>query len=136
MLYRIQTLYLLISIFIYSFFIYFLCFLNKKIISFFYFHLYLKKTILIFIIICLFLSILSFFLFKKKKLQIFFNEINILTNIIHVIILFFSCYQLNMNIYILIMFIFFILLCICILYITNKAIKKDIELIDSINRIR
>ncbi|WP_185857423.1 DUF4293 family protein [Blattabacterium cuenoti] len=135
MLYRIQTLYLLISIFIYSFLIYFLCSLNKKITDFFDFHLYLKETILIFIIICLFLSILSFFLFKEKKLQIFFNKINILANTIHVIILFFSCYQLNVNIYIFIMFIFFIL-CIYILYITNRAIKKDIELIDSINRIR
>lgn len=134
MLYRIQTLYLLISIFIYSVFICFLYSLKKKnITDFFNFNFYLKKTILIFLIICLFLSILSFFLFKKKKLQIFFNKINILVNTIHLLIFFFSYSQLNK--YTLIMFLLFIL-CICILYLTNRAIKKDIELIDSINRIR
>ncbi|WP_185871746.1 DUF4293 family protein [Blattabacterium cuenoti] len=123
MLYRIQTLYLLISIFIYSVLIYF-------------FNFYLKKTNLICLItivcICLFLSILSFFLFKKRKFQIFINKINILSNIIYILILFYT----QLNKYLLIIFFFFILLCIYILYLTNKAIKGDIELIDSINRIR
>ncbi|BBA17057.1 DUF4293 family protein [Blattabacterium cuenoti] len=136
MLYRIQTLYLLISIFIYSIFIYFLCFLNNKninIIDFSKWIFPLKKTILIFLIICLFLSVLSFSLFHKKRLQIIFNKINIFINAIHKIILFFSYSQWNK--YILIMFLFFVL-SITILYLTNKTIKKDIELIDSINRIR
>ncbi|WP_341660818.1 DUF4293 family protein [Blattabacterium cuenoti] len=133
MLYRIQTLYLLISIFIYSILIYFLCFLNKNIMDFFECHFFFKKTILIFLIICLFLSILSFFFFHQKKLQIFFNKINILTNTIHEGILFFSCSKWNK--YTLIMFLFFIL-CICFLYLTNRAIKKDIKLINSIKRIR
>ncbi|QIK16855.1 DUF4293 domain-containing protein [Blattabacterium sp. DPU] len=133
MLYRIQTLYSLISIFIYSVFIYFL--LNhENITDFFYLNLYLKKIILFIIIICLFISILSFLLFNRNKLQIFCNKINILTNTSYVIILFFSYTQLN-KYTTLIMFLFFIL-CICILYLTNKAIKKDIKLIDSINRIR
>ncbi|WP_341658588.1 DUF4293 family protein [Blattabacterium cuenoti] len=133
MLYRIQTLYLLISIFIYSIFICFLCSLNKNIMDFFECHFFFKKTILIFLIICLFLSILSFFFFHQKKLQIFFNKMNILTNTIHEGFLFFSCSKWNK--YTLIMFLFFIL-CICLLYLTNRAIKKDIELINSINRIR
>jgi|GEM_PF-6743962 hypothetical protein len=131
MLYRIQTLYLLISIFIYSIIIYFSF---NLIIDFFYFNL--KKTIQLFIITCLFLSTLSFFLFKKKKLQIFLNKINILVNIIHglKLTLFFSCGQLNQTTLILLLITF----CTCILLCisANIAIKKDIELISSINRIR
>ncbi|WP_341657781.1 DUF4293 family protein [Blattabacterium cuenoti] len=133
MLYRIQTLYLLLSIFIYSILIYFLCSLNKNLMDFLECHFFFKKTILIFLIICLFLSILSFFFFYQKKLQIFFNKINILTNTIYEGILFFSCSKWNK--YTLIIFLFFIL-CIYLLYLTNKAIKKDIKLINSINRIR
>ncbi|WP_341656481.1 DUF4293 family protein [Blattabacterium cuenoti] len=133
MLYRLQTVYLLISIFIYSILIYFLCYLNKDLMDFLECNSFFKKKFLIFLIICLFLSILSFFFFFKKKLQIFFNKINILTNTIYEGILFFSCSKWNK--YTLIIFLFFIL-CICILYLTNRAIKKDIELINSINRIR
>ncbi|WP_185856850.1 DUF4293 family protein [Blattabacterium cuenoti] len=133
MLYRIQTLCLLISIFIYSILIYFLCSLNKNLMDFFEWNFYFKKTILIFLIICLFLSTLSFFFFHQKKLQIFFNKINILINTIHEGFLFFSFSQWNK--YTLIMFLLFIL-CISLLYLTNRTIKKDIELINSINRIR
>ncbi|WP_185861372.1 DUF4293 family protein [Blattabacterium cuenoti] len=118
MLYRIQSLYLLISIFIYSFSIYF----------------FYKKQIIIFTIICLLLSILSFLFFNKKKLQIYLNKINILSNIIHVIIIFFSYSYYDK--YTLCLILFFLLLCIYILFMANRAIKKDIELIDSINRIR
>nr|WP_185867248.1 DUF4293 family protein [Blattabacterium cuenoti] len=126
MLYRIQTLYLLISIFIYSVFIYFLS-------DFLYFNLYLKKIVFIFMIPCLFLSILSFSLFKKKKIQIFLNKINILANTIHVLFLIFSCFQLKLISTIMFILLFF---SIYFLYMANKAIRKDIELIDSINRIR
>ncbi|WP_341662725.1 DUF4293 family protein [Blattabacterium cuenoti] len=134
MLYRIQTLYLLISIFIYSILIYFLCFLNKNLMDFLGCNFFFKKFFLIFLIICLFLSILSFFFFYKKKIQIFLNKVNILINTIHEGILFFSCSN-KWNKYTFIMFLFFIL-CICFLYLTNRAIKKDIKLINSINRIR
>ncbi|WP_185863903.1 DUF4293 family protein [Blattabacterium cuenoti] len=133
MLYRIQTLYLLISIFIYSLLIYFLCFFNKNLMDFLECNFLKKKFFLIFLIICLFLSILSFFFFHQKKIQIFLNKINILTNTIYEGILFFSCSKWNK--YTFIMFLFFIL-CICFLYLTNRAIKKDIKLINSINRIR
>ncbi|WP_185849331.1 DUF4293 family protein [Blattabacterium cuenoti] len=138
MLYRIQTLYLFISIFIYFVFIYFLYPLNinfnQNLIDFFYLYLCLKKIIRMILIICLSLSIFSFFLFKKKKLQIFINKINILFNTIHVLILFFSDYQLNK--YEFSSIITLLSLCICVLCMSNIAIKKDIKLIDSINRIR
>ncbi|AFJ90571.1 DUF4293 family protein [Blattabacterium sp. (Blaberus giganteus)] len=136
MLYRIQTLYLFISIFIYSVFIYFLYSFNinkKNLAYFFYLNSYFKNIIIIFIIICLFLSILSFLFFKKKKLQIYLNKINILVNIL-VLILFFS-YSYYHTLYSIII-LFPMILCIYILWISNIAIKKDIELIDSINRIR
>ncbi|WP_185859420.1 DUF4293 family protein [Blattabacterium cuenoti] len=127
MLYRIQTLYLFISILIYSVFLYYF-----RTIFF-----SLKKTISVFLIICLILSILSFLFFKKKKFQIFMNQINMLINSIHLILFFYQSNQ-----YIILkreMSIFFVLLCFCsiwILYMANKAIKKDIELIDSMSRIR
>ncbi|WP_238784204.1 DUF4293 family protein [Blattabacterium cuenoti] len=82
---------------------------------------------------CLFLSILSFSLFKKKKIQIFLNKINILANTIHVLFLIFSCFQLKLISTIMFILLFF---SIYFLYMANKAIRKDIELIDSINRIR
>ncbi len=125
MLYRIQTLYLFISILIYSVFLYYFCSIFFK----------EKKMIFVFLIICFILSVSSLLFFKKKKLQIFMNKINMLANSVYLILFF---YQSN----ILLkreMSLFFVLLCFCsiwILYMANKAIKKDIELIDSMSRIR
>ncbi|WP_238783963.1 DUF4293 family protein [Blattabacterium cuenoti] len=91
--------------------------------------------IFVFLIICFILSVSSLLFFKKKKLQIFMNKINMLANSVYLILFF---YQSN----ILLkreMSLFFVLLCFCsiwILYMANKAIKKDIELIDSMSRIR
>ncbi|WP_185872319.1 DUF4293 family protein [Blattabacterium cuenoti] len=128
MLYRIQTLYLIISIFIYSIYLYY--YYNYNINTFNTFN-FISKTIFIFL--CLILSILNILFFKKKKLQIFMNKINILLNSINLILLFNQKIFLKKNIYL------FFILCICnilVLYICNKKIKKDIELIDSMNRIR
>ncbi|WP_238858481.1 DUF4293 family protein [Blattabacterium cuenoti] len=123
--YRIQSFYLFISIVLSNISLY--LYLQKKNPFF------LKKILLIFLIICLFLSICSFLSFKKRKLQIFLNSFNILLNSIIFIlkIIFFSYYPsfflIKMN--------FFILLSILFLYLSNKSIKKDLELIYSMNRI-
>ncbi|WP_185866118.1 DUF4293 family protein [Blattabacterium cuenoti] len=125
MLYRIQTLYLFISVLIYSVFLYY----------FFPFLFSFKRTIFVFLIICLIISILSLLSFKKKKFQILMNQINIIINSIHLILFFYQSNQLLKRK----MALFFVLLCfcsICILYMANKAIRKDIELIDSMSRIR
>ncbi|ACY40524.1 hypothetical protein BLBBGE_519 [Blattabacterium sp. (Blattella germanica) str. Bge] len=130
MLYRIQTLYLFISILIYSISLYYFrfIFLTSNFFS-------LKKTIFIFLIIGFILSLLSLLFFKKKKLQIFMNKTNILAISTNLILF---LYQFNQSILKEIS-LFFVSLCfcsMCVLYMANKAIKKDIELIDSMSRIR
>ncbi|WP_185869714.1 DUF4293 family protein [Blattabacterium cuenoti] len=131
MIYRIQTLYLLLSVFIYSIIIYFYLYpvySIKEIKKYFF----LEKIILI---LCIVLCFFSFILFKKRKWQIYINKIHIIlcnTNFILNIFIFYHIIEYK----------FIILLCSCniiityFLYISNKAIKKDIELINSIYRIR
>ncbi|WP_185856226.1 DUF4293 family protein [Blattabacterium cuenoti] len=137
MLYRIQTIYLVISIFISSLSFYFYpVFQNKKEIKYPFF--VFDKAIFIFLIVCIALSICSFLSFQKRKLQILFNCINILLNsIIFIVILFVSFYQSNKSfLFLRKMNLFLTFLSIWIFYFSNKYIKKDIELINSINRIR
>ncbi|WP_185869145.1 DUF4293 family protein [Blattabacterium cuenoti] len=123
MLYRIQTLYLFISIFIYSVYLYYF------LIIFTYNFFFLRK---IFVLICLILSILSILSFKRKKLQIFMNKTNILVTGISLITFFYPSCKIKISV-------FFVFLCLCnifFLWMANKGIKKDIKLIDSMNRIR
>ncbi|WP_185876935.1 DUF4293 family protein [Blattabacterium cuenoti] len=131
MLYRIQTLYLFISVLIYSIYLY-------------YFHFTTINTInysIIFVILSLILSILSLLFFKKKKIQIFINKINLLVTNINLILIFYQLFfQLNQfNSIQKKPFFILLFICICnilVLYTANKKIKEDIMLIDSINRIR
>ncbi|WP_185858624.1 DUF4293 family protein [Blattabacterium cuenoti] len=124
MLYRKQTLYSLISIFIYSFSLYF------------YPHIFIHSKKIVFIILCLILSFLSFFSFKNRKYQILMNKINIFLNSTHFILIIFFSYKQFIKEF---LFLFIVLSCFCntwILFLANKAIKKDLEFIQSINRIR
>ncbi|AER40554.1 MAG: DUF4293 family protein [Flavobacteriales bacterium] len=127
MFYRIQTFYLFLSVLISSISLYY--YPNTQIHPFF-----LDKIFFTFIIICLILSILSILLFKKKSIQIFCNYLNIIINSTTFLsIIFISCYQNKLlrktNLFLLLSMILF-------LSLSNKAIKKDLELIHSINRIR
>ncbi|WP_113738448.1 DUF4293 family protein [Blattabacterium clevelandi] len=138
MLYRIQTFYLFLSIFISSISLYVYSYQQKEIKNYFF----LDKIFLIFLIITLILSIVSLLFFKKKEIQIFCNCLNILINSATLIyILFFSYYYkyflIKKNIIILILILSILrLLTILFLYLSNQKIKKDIELIRSMNRIR
>ncbi len=128
MLYRIQTLYSLISIFIYSIALYYYAKIERK------YSILLNKTVLYIFIICLVLSVISLLFFKNRQVQLLLNKINIAINAINfIMIIFFSfLHYYKLNRYIL----FIIFSSIYILKKTNKSIKKDIELIDSVNRIR
>ncbi|AWU39452.1 hypothetical protein CPU2_115 [Blattabacterium punctulatus CPU2] len=133
MLYRIQTFYLFLSILIssISLYLYVYYYQQKEIKNSFF----IDKIFLIFLIITFILSIISLLFFKKKEIQIFCNCLNILINSATLIyILFFSYYYkyflIKKNLIIL------ILSTMLFLYLSNKKIKKDIELIRSMNRIR
>lgn len=131
-----QTLYSLISIAIYFLALYFYDEIKTKHCTL------LNKIILCILILCLILSISSLFFLKKMQIQLLLNKINIAMNIINsiTILVFSSFYYYRLNISIFYqrkMYIFFIIfLSISILKKTNKLIKKDIKLIESINRIR
>ncbi|AEU09527.1 DUF4293 family protein [Blattabacterium sp. (Cryptocercus punctulatus) str. Cpu] len=133
MLYRIQTFYLFLSILIssISLYLYVYYYQQKEIKNSFF----IDKIFLIFLIITFILSIISLLFFKKKKIQIFCNCLNILINSATLIyIIFFSYYYkyflITKNLIIL------ILSTMLFLYLSNKKIKKDIKLIRSMNRIR
>ncbi|WP_185882000.1 DUF4293 family protein [Blattabacterium cuenoti] len=135
MFYRIQTFYLFISILVSSISLHFYSYSKKYIKHSFFL---LDRFILIVMITCLILSILSFLFFQKKKLQIFFNSINILFNsTTFILILICSCFQSNKYFFISRKTnLFLTFLSICFLYLSSKAIKNDIKLIHSMDRIR
>ncbi|WP_185862795.1 DUF4293 family protein [Blattabacterium cuenoti] len=135
MFYRIQTFYLFISILVSSISLHFYPYSKKYIKHSFFL---LDRFILIVIITCLILSILSFLFFQKKKLQIFFNSLNILfSSTTFILILIFSCFQSNKYFFLSRKTnLFLTFLSICFLYLSSKAIKNDIKLIHSMDRIR
>ncbi|WP_238784284.1 DUF4293 family protein [Blattabacterium cuenoti] len=97
---------------------------------------FIDKVIFIFLIVCLILSICSFLSFKMRKLQIVLNSINIVFNsATFILILFFSFYHKSFLVFRKTN-LFLILFSVCIFYFSNRSIKKDIKLINSINRIR
>ncbi|AWU43897.1 hypothetical protein DM815_02585 [Blattabacterium sp. (Cryptocercus kyebangensis)] len=136
MLYRIQTFYLFLSILISSTSLYIYSYEQKEIKNSFF----LDKIFLIFLIIALILSIISLLSFQKKEIQILCNNLNILINsATFIYILFFSYYYKYFLIkknFILLILSLLILSTILFLYLSNKEIKRDIESIRSMNRIR
>ncbi|WP_185851089.1 DUF4293 family protein [Blattabacterium cuenoti] len=133
MLYRKQSFYVLISIIISYFSLYFYPYSKKNIKNIF------DVILLLFIIICLILSITSFLLFKRKKIQLIINRLNILVHFsLFILIVFFSYYQFNKINFLLLRKrnLFLILLSVYLLYLSNKRIRRDIELINSMDRIR
>ncbi|WP_185873396.1 DUF4293 family protein [Blattabacterium cuenoti] len=132
---RIQSLYLSISILFYSLSVSFL--FNDRVIR----YNRLQNLSMLLTILCIILSLSSIFLFKKKKIQLILNNLNIILNTISFLIIlffldseyyssFFYAKKINFSL------IIFLFSCNILLYITNRAIIKDIKIIDSINRIR
>jgi len=127
MIQRVQNLYLfLIIVFniIYTI-------LNIKGFVFFpSFSLFNFVTIYFYLIPLFSLTILSLIFYKRRNKQLFFNKINLMFNF--ALLLLFLIDSLILFDFFYLIFIFNLLL----LIISNKAIKKDEDLINSIDRIR
>ena len=144
MIQRIQTLYLLLAGVISLGFIFvFSLWTNTKGVEYFaldlfYESLIILKVIPILFVLSGFLSLISLFLFKNRKNQFILNRINILINL----------FLLGVLIYHLLMLsgetqvsekgigVFLPVVVIVLLAIANKAIKKDEDLVKSVDRLR
>ena len=129
MIQRIQTIFLLFNFFylliIYIFFD----------IKFFAVTIFDHEILIeIYIISCLIITFISILLFKKRFAQLFSNKIQIFLHIIYFLIIsieFFVSGSLNFFTKLLIP-----IICLIFIFFANKFIKKDEDLIKSIDRIR
>ena len=129
MIQRIQTVFLLFNFFylliIYLFFD----------IKFFAVTIFDHEILIeIYIISCLIITSTSILLFKKRFAQLFINKIQIFLHIIYFLIIaieFFVSESFNSFTKLLIP-----IICLIFIFLANKFIKKDEDLIKSIDRIR
>ena len=129
MIQRIQTVFLLFNFFylliIYLFFD----------IKFFAVTIFDHEILIeIYIISCLIITSISILLFKKRFAQLFSNKIQIFLHIIYFLIIaieFFVSESFNSFTKLLIP-----IICLIFIFLANKFIKKDEDLIKSIDRIR
>ena len=129
MIQRIQTVFLLFNFFylliIYLFFD----------IKFFAVTIFDHEILIgIYIFSCLIITAISILLFKKRFAQLFSNKIQIFLHIIYFLIIaidFFVSESFNSFIKLLIP-----IICLIFIFLANKFIKKDEDLIKSIDRIR
>ena len=129
MIQRIQTVFLLFNFF-YLLIIYLFFDLKFFAVTIFY-H---KILIEIYIISCLIITSISILLFKKRFAQLFSNKIQIFLHVIYSLIItieFFVAESFNSFTKLLIP-----ILCLIFIFLANKFIKKDEDLIKSIDRIR
>lgn len=135
MLYRIQTIYLIFVFIIYCLSLIKIPFIfdsNRLINNY--------KNITLYYNLIIILLLITIFSYKNRKLQIFFNKINIILNII---LFLFFCYKLfffqKNYLYTyryIILYNIIPILSIIFLILSNKYIKKDLIIIKSIDRIR
>ncbi|MDG2147289.1 MAG: DUF4293 family protein [Flavobacteriaceae bacterium] len=131
MIQRIQTVFLLLNFF-YLLIIY--LFFDPKFFAVTIFDHEILIGIEIYIISCLIITSISILLFKKRFAQLFSNKIQIFLHIIYSLIItiefvvsesFNSFTKLSIPI-----------ICLIFIFLANKFIKKDEDLIKSIDRIR
>ena len=129
MIQRIQTVFLLFNFF-YLLVIY--LFFDLK---FFAVTIFDHKILIeIYIFSCLIITAISILLFKKRFAQLFINKIQIFLHIIYFLIIaieFFVSESFNSFTKLLIP-----IICLIFIFLANKFIKKDEDLIKSIDRIR
>ena len=144
MIQRIQSLYLFISAvislgltFVFS------LWKNVKDIEYFVMNLFIEKAIDFKIIPILFilsglLSVISIFLFKKRKNQFVINRFNILINLILLGVLIYHLLTLSGDTQVSEKGIGVVLpiVVVVLLVMANKAIKKDEDLVKSVDRLR
>lgn len=127
MIQRVQNLYLFLIIFLNTIY----CILNLSGFIFFpSITLFSFVNIFFYLSILFSLTFLSLIFYKRRTKQLFFNKINLIFNFILLLLL--SIDNLFSFDFLYIIFIFNLFL----LIISNKGIKKDEDLIQSIDRIR
>ncbi|MGB5363534.1 MAG: DUF4293 domain-containing protein [Aureibaculum sp.] len=144
MIQRIQTLYLLLAgvislglIFVFS------LWTNTKGVEYFALDLFnesliILKVIPILFVLSGFLSLISLFLFKNRKNQFILNRINILINLFLLGVLIYHLLTLSGETQVSEkgIGVFLPVVVIVLLAIANKAIKKDEDLVKSVDRLR
>ena len=131
MIQRIQTVFLLFNFF-YLLIIY--LFFDPKFFAVTIFDHEILIEIEIYIISCLIITSISILLFKKRFAQLFSNKIQIFLHIIYSLIItieFVVSESFNSFTKLLIP-----IICLIFIFLANKFIKKDEDLIKSIDRIR
>ena len=129
MIQRIQTVFLLFNFF-YLLIIYLFFDLKLFAVTIFDHQILIE----IYIISCLIITSISILLFKKRFAQLFSNKIQIFLHVIYSLIItieFFVAESFNSFTKLLIP-----ILCLIFIFLANKFIKKDEDLIKSIDRIR
>ncbi len=131
MIQRIQTVFLIINFFFLSILYFFLP------LDFFDFNIFNFKTLIevkFYIILCGLLTFLSVLLFKKRTKQLLINKVQIFLHIVYslIIVIDFIIYK-SSNSFINILIPTF---CLIFIFLANKFIKRDEDLIKSIDRIR
>ena len=131
MIQRIQTVFLIINFFFLSILYFFLP------LDFFDFNIFNFKTLIevkFYIILCGLLTFLSVLLFKKRTKQLLINKVQIFLHIAYslIIIIDLIIYK-SSNSFINILIPTF---CLIFIFLANKFIKRDEDLIKSIDRIR
>ncbi len=131
MIQRIQTVFLIINFFFLSILYFFLP------LDFFDFNIFNFKTLIevkFYIILCGLLTFLSILLFKKRTKQLLINKVQIFLHIVYslIIIIDLIIYK-SSNSFINILIPTF---CLIFIFLANKFIKRDEDLIKSIDRIR
>ena len=131
MIQRIQTVFLIINFFFLSILYFFLP------LDFFDFNIFNFKTLIevkFYIILCGLLTFLSVLLFKKRTKQLLINKVQIFLHIVYslIIIIDLIIYK-SSNSFINILIPTF---CLIFIFLANKFIKRDEDLIKSIDRIR
>ena len=129
MIQRIQTVFLLFNFF-YLLIIYLFFDIKFFAVTIFDHEILIK----IYIFSCLIITAISILLFKKRFAQLFINKIQIFLHIIYFLIIaieFFVSESFNSFTKLLIP-----IICLIFIFLANKFIKKDEDLIKSIDRIR
>ena len=131
MIQRIQTVFLIINFFFLSILYFFLP------LDFFDVNIFNLKTLIevkFYIILCGLLTFLSVLLFKKRTKQLLINKIQIFLHIIYslIIIIDFTVYKSSNSLINMLIPTF----CLIFISLANKFIKRDEDLIKSIDRIR
>ena len=131
MIQRIQTVFLIINFFFLSILYFFLP------LDFFDVNIFNFKTLIevkFYIILCGLLTFLSVLLFKKRTKQLLINKVQIFLHIVYslIIVIDFIIYK-SSNSFINILIPTF---CLIFIFLANKFIKRDEDLIKSIDRIR